>query len=97
MIAALASRRADRIDILELLLSFGAATTQRGVNDFTPLHYAVSLDDPKAIELLLAHGADAQARTQIDDFESPLEMARRMAEQGGQVRALETIQKFARR
>jgi uncharacterized protein len=45
------------------------------LNDWTPLHYADSLDDPAAIELLLAHGADAEARTRIDDYATPLEEA----------------------
>jgi ankyrin repeat protein len=51
-IAALATDRADRIDILRLLLAFGANVGQRGVNDGTPLHYAVAKNDLPAIELL---------------------------------------------
>ena len=59
--------------ILELLLSFGADVQQRGHNDYTPLHYAAAMEDIGAMELLLAHGADLNARTRIDDYATPLE------------------------
>jgi ankyrin repeat protein len=76
LIAALSCRdQGDLYELLELLLSFGADIRQRGVNDYTPLHYAAHLDDPKAIAFLLAHGADPNARTHIDDFATPLEEA----------------------
>ena len=73
LIAALSSDRADRYELLELLLSFGADPGQRGLNDWTPLHYAAASDDTEGIELLLARGADPTARTRIDDFATPLE------------------------
>lgn len=75
LIAALSTDRPDRIELLKLLLSRGADTAQRGVNDWTPLHYAVSRDDIPAIELLIGHGADINARTRIDDCMTPLEQA----------------------
>ena len=75
LIAALSSARADRYQIVELLLSFGADTRQRGLNDWTPLHYAAATDDVEGIELLLAQGADPNARTRIDDGATPLEEA----------------------
>jgi uncharacterized protein len=75
LIAALSGARADRYQIIELLLSFGADIQQRGVNDYTPLHYAAATEDLKAIELLLAQGADPSARTGIDDHATPLEEA----------------------
>jgi len=34
--------RPDVVDIIELLLSFGADPNQRDLNDYTPLHMAVS-------------------------------------------------------
>ena len=67
------SDRPDRYEILELLLSFGADIQQRGHNDYTPLHYAAGMQDIPAMELLLAHGADLNARTRIDDCATPLE------------------------
>jgi uncharacterized protein len=78
LIAALSTDRPDRLELLRLLLSRGADVAQRGLNDWTPLHYAVGRDDVPAIELLLARGADVNARTRIDDFTTPLEEAERL-------------------
>lgn len=75
LIAALSSGRQDRLEIVELLLSAGADVQQRGFNDYTPLHRAATDNDPKAIALLLAHGADPYARTRIDDYATPEEEA----------------------
>jgi uncharacterized protein len=82
LIAALSTDRADRLDVLRLLLSSAADTAQRGLHDWTPLHYAASLDDAAAIELLLAHGADVNAITEIDDCATPLEEAKRFGRKG---------------
>ena len=90
LIAALSTERPDKQEILKLLLSFRASVEQRGVNDHTPLHYAASLDDPGAVELLLAHGADPSARTNIDDYETPLELAERY----GKVQAAAALRKI---
>ena len=67
--------RPDVVDIIELLLSFGADPNQCGLNDYTPLHMAVSEHNLPAIELLLKGGADPRLRTRIDDCETPREMA----------------------
>jgi ankyrin repeat protein len=75
LIAALSTDRADRSEILALLIAFGADVGQRGLNDQTPLHYAVARNDLPAIGLLLAQGADPEARTRIDDRTTPLEDA----------------------
>jgi len=75
LIAALSTRREDRYGIVELLLAFGADIQQRGVNDYTPLHYAAALNDVRMAELLLSHGADPLAKTGIDDFTTPQEEA----------------------
>ena len=75
LIATLTTDRSDKYEIIELLLSFGADIQQRGFNDYTPLHHAANAEDVTAIELLLRHGADATARTAIDDCATPLEEA----------------------
>jgi ankyrin repeat protein len=90
LIAALSSARADRYQVIELLLSFGADIQQRGVNDYTPLHYAATTDDLRAIELLLAHGADPGARTRIDHHATPLEEAQILGRSKA-VQALRTL------
>lgn len=75
LLSALTSPRDDRHETLRLLLEAGADITQRGINDYTPLHMAASRDDTAAIALLLTHGADPHARTRIDDLATPLEEA----------------------
>jgi len=67
--------RPDVTDIIKLLLSFGADPNQRGVNDYTSLHMAVSERNLPAVEILLEAGADPRLRTRIDDCETPREMA----------------------
>ncbi len=74
-----AAARQDVIEIIELLLGFKADPNQRGINDYTPLHMAVSQRNTAAIKLLISAGADPRLRTRIDDFETP----REMAEHGG--------------
>jgi len=75
LIAALSSGRDDALERVTLLLDAGADINQRGLNDWSPLHYAAANDDVAAIELLLARGADPAARTNVDDFATPLEEA----------------------
>lgn len=75
LIAALSSDRPDRDAAITLLLSHGADLGQRGINDWTPLHWAAANGDVAAVELLLAHGADPHARTRIDECATPLEEA----------------------
>ena len=69
--------RNDTLEIVKLLLAFHADPNQRGINDYTPLHMAVSERHLPAIEILLQAGADHRLRTRIDDYETPLEMAER--------------------
>lgn len=77
LIAALSCEDPSRgRELLELLLHFGADPDQRGVNDYTPLHYAVTqARDPKAIAILIGAGADPTLRTRIDEYATPLEEA----------------------
>jgi ankyrin repeat protein len=77
LIASLSTQRPDKHAIVELLLAFGADIQQRGHNDWTPLHWAAAHDDERGVALLLGHGADPNARTNIDDHETPLEEAER--------------------
>lgn len=57
------------------LLASGADSHDHGLYDWTVLHYAAATDDVEGIELLLARGADPNARTRIDDYATPLEEA----------------------
>ncbi len=91
LIATLSTDRPDRIEILDLLLSHGADVGQRGVNDYTPLHYAASLNDCRAIELLVSRGADLEARTNVDDFATPLEESEIL----GRAEAARLLRKFS--
>lgn len=50
--------RPDASQIISLLLSFGADPYQRGINDYTPQHLAVSERDLTAVALLLDSVAD---------------------------------------
>lgn len=69
--------RPDVMEVVRLLLEFGADPNQRGINDYTALHMAVAERRPEAVEILLAAGADPLRRTRIDDCETPAEMAQR--------------------
>jgi hypothetical protein len=83
LIAALSSARGapgapgrtDVVEIVRLLLSFGADPDQRGINDYTPLHMAVAERNPLAVQILLDGGADPELRTRIDECQTPIEMA----------------------
>jgi uncharacterized protein len=71
-----ARRRTDVDDVVALLLSFGADPNQRGINDYTALHQAVAERNVAVVQMLLEAGADPELRTRIDEYETPLEMAR---------------------
>jgi ankyrin repeat protein len=77
LVAAALSGRPDRVELLGVLVSAGADLAARGFNDWTPLHAAASVDDPEAVALLLAAGADPSLRTSIDDLATALEEAER--------------------
>ncbi|CDX17252.1 conserved hypothetical protein [Mesorhizobium plurifarium] len=83
IIAALSTERPDRLDVVHILLEHGADPDMRGVNDWTPLHYAVSRRDAEAIRLLLLAGADPSLRTRIDDYETALEGAEQAGFEAG--------------
>ena len=71
-----ATGRTDVEAIVELLLKHGADPNQRGINDWTALHMAVAERNLLVAYRLLRAGADPELRTRIDDFESPIDMAR---------------------
>lgn len=75
IMAALSSKREDRIEIIELLLAYGADVNDRGINDWTPLHWAAANDSPELVLLLLEKKADPTLRTRIDNKSTPLEEA----------------------
>lgn len=70
-----ATTRDDVHEIVELLLDRGADAGQRGINDYTALHQAAGNGDLAAVDILLAHGADPDEITRIDDLETALEVA----------------------
>ncbi len=75
IIAALSSEREDREEIINLLLDFGGDINQRGINDWTPLHWAAANNDTELIQYLMNKGSDPTLRTRIDDMATPLEEA----------------------
>jgi hypothetical protein len=77
LIATLSTTRPDRLDILRLLIRYGADLARRGINDWTPLHWAASTGDLPAIRILLEAGADPLLRTRIDDLATPAGEAER--------------------
>jgi hypothetical protein len=64
--------RPDASQIISLLLSFGADPNQRGINDYTPLHLAVSERNLTAVALLLDSVAD-------QGFEHEVTITKRLA------------------
>ena len=93
LMAALSTQRPDKYELIELLLQSGADIQQRGVNNYTPLHYAASQDDIVAVEILLRHGADPDARTNIDEYATPLEEAEYL----GKKKAAEALRRHQQR
>ncbi|MGX5846721.1 ankyrin repeat domain-containing protein [Mesorhizobium sp. PL10] len=75
IIAALSTDRSDRLEIVRVLIDGGADPNMRGVNDWTPLHYAVAIRNVEALRLLLTAGADPALETRIDDYTTALEEA----------------------
>lgn len=78
LLAAIDRAAPGHLHVLTLLLQAGASPEQRGVNDYTALHYAACRDAPDVVALLLRFGANPRARTSIDDHNTPLEEAEQL-------------------
>jgi uncharacterized protein len=74
-----ASGRPDVTDNHQFAALIRGGSQSGGINDYTPLHLAVSERNLSAVALLLDGGADPRLRTRIDDCET----AREMAEKAG--------------
>lgn len=61
--------------IVSLLLRRGADANARFLNDWTALHVAAAHNRLNVAGILLSAGADINARTRIDNFDSPIECA----------------------
>lgn len=78
LLAALSRGRPPHHEVLAVLLAHGADVDARGINDWTPLHHAVSLGDAEAVRMLLDAGADPSLKTRIDQYSTALDDARAM-------------------
>lgn len=83
LMAALASDREDVVAVLKLLIDAGADMSRRGVDGWTALHYAVSLQDIEAMRVLLEHGADPLLAAEKGGKTTPLEDAEAAGFQNG--------------
>lgn len=73
--------RRDKYELLCDLIVAGANLDDRAMNGWTALHLAAVCNDLQAVEMLLAAGADPDARTTIDWYSTPLEDAERYGSQ----------------
>ena len=55
-----------------LVVNKGASVTIRGLNDWTPLHYAANMGYVNSVRELIALGADVDAVTRVDGGCTPL-------------------------
>lgn len=88
--SAIESTSKYKYEIMEKLIEFGAEVNKRGLNDWTPAHLAAARNDVNALEVLVKAGADLNARTRIDNFSTPLELARLVGTSPDAVYYLET-------
>ena len=77
LINAVMSRRDDRLELVQALVDLGADLEAQGVNGWTALHAAASMNDVGMVQLLVGLGADRAARTGVDDDATPLQEAER--------------------
>lgn len=64
--------RKERDDIVQFLLAQGALTDLKSEDQWTPLMYAADNGKPRAMRILLKHGAfvDATDKTALDGFDA---------------------------
>ena len=77
LLNAVMSRREDRLELVQALVDLGANLQAKGVNGWTALHAAASMNDVGMVQLLVQLGADRAARTGVDDDATPLQEAER--------------------
>ena len=88
LLNAVMSRRDDGLELVEALVELGADLEARGVNGWTALHAAASMNDVAMVQLLVRLGADRDARTGVDDDATPLQEA----ERSGAIDAVRVLQ-----
>jgi len=62
----------DRADVIEWLIQHGAEVDRRGVSNMTPLLFAIGCGYENSARILVQHGADVNASTEVDDDTTPL-------------------------
>jgi ankyrin repeat protein len=77
VLSAVLSDRPDTVELTTVLLEHGADPNTLGINGWSALHAAAGRDDVGLIRLLVGHGADTDLRTNVDDYETPYELAQR--------------------
>jgi ankyrin repeat protein len=77
LLNAVMSGRDDRLELVRALVELGADLEARGINGWTALHAAASMNDVAMVQLLVRLGADRAARTGVDDDATPLQEAER--------------------
>ena len=74
--SCISRKKHNKYQIMEALIANGADVNAEGTNGYTPLHLAAVRGDFKAMDILLASGADPKMETAIDNYTTPEEEAR---------------------
>lgn len=88
--SAIDREKPDRIEIIRMLLEAGADINAHGTNDWTPADYAAVRNDVEALRVLVESGADLSARTRVDGYATPLEVAENLGSSPDAVAYLRT-------
>ena len=76
ILSAIDRDKDDRLEIIRLLIEYGAPLNKKGFNDYTPLHLAAARDDVTILKILVEAGADLSIKTEIDEYATALEEAK---------------------